>query len=174
MGKMRAAVLVAPRQFELREVPLPVMGPDDVLIRVLRTGICGTDMHIWNGHYAADKLPMVPGHEFCGRIAALGERVGILRNVSWGGGHAAGPQARLRARLRAPPLPADHEWHSRRGGVATSRPGQHGAPLLRTPTPRRCSRGAPPSTGPCLGSTRDWVLLPEDPLNYNVANACRR
>lgn len=78
MGEMRAAVLVAPRQFELREVPRPGIGPDDVLIRVLRTGICGTDMHIWNGHYAADRLPMVPGHEFCGRIAALGERVSHL------------------------------------------------------------------------------------------------
>lgn len=78
MGKMRAAILVAPRQFELCEVPRPSIGPDDVLIRVLRTGICGTDMHIWNGHYAADRLPMVPGHEFCGRIAALGEGVSYL------------------------------------------------------------------------------------------------
>lgn len=78
MAGMRAAVLVAPRRFELRDVPVPGIGPDDVLIRVLRTGICGTDMHIWNGHYAADKLPMVPGHEFCGRIAALGERVSHL------------------------------------------------------------------------------------------------
>jgi threonine dehydrogenase-like Zn-dependent dehydrogenase len=72
---MRAAVLVAPRRFELREVPLPEVGPEDALIRVTRTGICGTDVHIFNGHYAADRLPMVPGHEFCGSVAAVGQNV---------------------------------------------------------------------------------------------------
>ena len=72
---MRAAVLVAPRRFELREVPLPEVGPEDALIRVTRTGICGTDVHIFNGQYAADRLPMVPGHEFCGTVAAVGGNV---------------------------------------------------------------------------------------------------
>lgn len=72
---MRAAVLVAPRRFELREVPVPEVGPEDALIRVTRTGICGTDVHIFNGHYAADRLPMVPGHEFCGTVAAVGANV---------------------------------------------------------------------------------------------------
>lgn len=72
---MRAAVLVAPRRFELREVPVPEVGPRDALIRVARTGICGTDVHIWNGHYAADRLPLVPGHEFSGSVAAVGAEV---------------------------------------------------------------------------------------------------
>lgn len=75
MSKMRAAVLTAPKRFELREVPVPVIGPEDVLVRVTRTGICGTDIHIFNGHYAADKLPLVPGHEFCGTVAERGENV---------------------------------------------------------------------------------------------------
>ena len=75
MGKMLAAVLVEPRRFDLREVALPKIGPADALIRVIRTGICGTDVHIFNGHYAADRLPLVPGHEFCGTVAALGRDV---------------------------------------------------------------------------------------------------
>lgn len=75
MATMRAAVLIAPRRFEIREVPVPALGPQDALIRVSRTGICGTDIHIWNGHYAADRLPLVPGHEFCGTVAAVGEDV---------------------------------------------------------------------------------------------------
>lgn len=75
MNTMRAAVLTAPRRFELLDVPVPAIGPEDVLVRVTRTGICGTDIHIFNGHYAADKLPLVPGHEFCGTIAALGANV---------------------------------------------------------------------------------------------------
>ncbi len=75
MSLMRAAVLVEPRRFELQTVAIPEIGPDEVLVRVDRTGICGTDIHIYNGHYAADRLPMVPGHEFCGTIAALGRDV---------------------------------------------------------------------------------------------------
>ncbi len=69
---MKAAVLVAPRRFEIRDVPVPEVGPGDALIKVDRCGICGTDVHIFNGHYAADRLPMTPGHEFAGTIAALG------------------------------------------------------------------------------------------------------
>ncbi|RUX30823.1 dehydrogenase [Mesorhizobium sp. M2A.F.Ca.ET.042.01.1.1] len=75
MATMRAAVLTAPHRFDLREVAVPEMGPDDALIRVQRTGICGTDIHMFNGHYAADRLPLVPGHEFAGTVAATGERV---------------------------------------------------------------------------------------------------
>lgn len=75
MTTMRAAVLTAPKRFELREVPIPNIGPEDVLVRVTRTGICGTDIHIFNGHYAADRLPLILGHEFCGTIAGRGANV---------------------------------------------------------------------------------------------------
>ncbi|MBN9032078.1 MAG: dehydrogenase [Rhizobiales bacterium 63-7] len=75
MTTMRAAVLTAPKRFELRDVPLPEIGPEDVLVKVTRTGICGTDIHIFNGHYAADRLPLIPGHEFCGAIAERGANV---------------------------------------------------------------------------------------------------
>jgi len=72
---MRAAVLVAPGRFEIRDVPVPAVGRDDVLIRVGRCGICGTDMHMFNGHYAAESLPIIPGHEFAGTVAAIGSEV---------------------------------------------------------------------------------------------------
>ena len=75
MGKMLAAVLVEPKRFDLRRVDIPPVRRDEVLIHVTRTGICGTDVHIFNGHYAADRLPLVPGHEFCGTVAVLGEDV---------------------------------------------------------------------------------------------------
>lgn len=75
---MRAAVLVAPERFEVRSVPLPAVGPDDVLVKVTRCGLCGTDMHIYHGKYSADRLPLIPGHEFSGHIAALGEAVSGL------------------------------------------------------------------------------------------------
>jgi L-iditol 2-dehydrogenase len=72
---MKAAVLREPGRFEIEDRPIPVPGRDEVLIRISRVGICGTDMHIFNGHYAADSLPMVPGHEFTGRVHAIGEGV---------------------------------------------------------------------------------------------------
>lgn len=76
---MNAAVLVAPERFELRQVPVPACGPADVLIRVQRCGLCGTDIHIYKGHYSADKLPLIPGHEFSGHVAAIGPAVRGLR-----------------------------------------------------------------------------------------------
>lgn len=82
MKTMQAAVLVEPRKFEVREVPIPRVGPEDALLRIDRCGIRGTDIHIFNGHYAADKLPLVPGHELSGRIAAVGAGV---RGLSVGG-----------------------------------------------------------------------------------------
>lgn len=75
MAKMLAAVLVEPKRFDLQRVEIPAVGRDEVLIRVTRTGICGTDVHIFNGHYAADSLPLVPGHEFCGTVTMLGQDV---------------------------------------------------------------------------------------------------
>jgi threonine 3-dehydrogenase len=62
----------------LRDVPEPQPGPGEVLIRVLRTGICGTDLHIeaWNEWAQATiHPPLVVGHEFVGEVAKLGEGV---------------------------------------------------------------------------------------------------
>ena len=69
---MRAAVLIEPGRFEVKDVPRPEPYPGEALIKIARTGICGTDMHIFHGAYAADKLPMIPGHEFTGHVAGLG------------------------------------------------------------------------------------------------------
>ena len=77
MTKMLGAVLTAPGKFELRDVPVPEVGPDDALIRIDRCGICGTDIHIFNGHYAADRLPLIPGHELAGTVTTVGP------NVDW-------------------------------------------------------------------------------------------
>jgi len=62
----------------LEDLPVPEIGINDVLIRVLKTGICGTDVHIYNWDEWAQKtipVPMAIGHEFVGRIEAVGSNV---------------------------------------------------------------------------------------------------
>ncbi|MEZ5328150.1 MAG: L-threonine 3-dehydrogenase [Verrucomicrobiales bacterium] len=66
----------------LEDVPEPEIGISDVLIRVKRTGICGTDLHIYNWDKWAQKtipVPMVVGHEFAGVIEAVGSNVHDFR-----------------------------------------------------------------------------------------------
>jgi threonine 3-dehydrogenase len=62
----------------MQDVPVPEFGPNDVLIKVRKASICGTDVHIWNWDAWAQKtikVPMVIGHEFMGEIAKLGDEV---------------------------------------------------------------------------------------------------
>jgi L-iditol 2-dehydrogenase len=72
---MIAAVQEAPEKLVIKEVPVPTIRDDEVLIRVKFTGICGTDWAIYTGLYSADQLPMIPGHEFSGAIAQVGKGV---------------------------------------------------------------------------------------------------
>jgi threonine 3-dehydrogenase len=67
---------------ELKDVPVPGIGRDDVLIRVLKTGVCGTDLHIyaWDGWARANvPVPLVIGHEFVGEVVDAGSDVQELR-----------------------------------------------------------------------------------------------
>jgi len=78
MNMMKAAVLVEPGRFVVEDKPIPVFAANEVLVKVLRTGICGTDIHIFHGNYALENLPMVPGHEFVGEVADFGSDVSHL------------------------------------------------------------------------------------------------
>ncbi|HBU14034.1 MAG TPA: L-threonine 3-dehydrogenase, partial [Gemmobacter sp.] len=79
--------------------PVPEIGPDDVLIRIRKTGICGTDIHIWNwDEWAARTVPLglVTGHEFAGEIVELGRNVTDLAvgQRCSGEGHLIGRHSR--------------------------------------------------------------------------------
>lgn len=83
----------------LEERPVPGIGPDDVLIKVRKTGICGTDVHIWNWDAWAQKtvpVGLITGHEFAGEIAALGRDVTDLKlgQRCSGEGHLIGTHSR--------------------------------------------------------------------------------
>ncbi|MGY6704475.1 L-threonine 3-dehydrogenase [Roseinatronobacter sp.] len=79
--------------------PVPETGPDDVLIRVRKTGICGTDIHIWNWDDWAQRtvpVPLITGHEFAGEIVELGRNVTGLQigERCSGEGHLIGHDSR--------------------------------------------------------------------------------
>jgi propanol-preferring alcohol dehydrogenase len=87
MAVMRAMVLDRPgTPLAMRERPLPVPAPGELLIAVSACGVCRTDLHVVDGELPHPKLPIVPGHEIVGRVAAIGagvegfslhERVGV-------------------------------------------------------------------------------------------------
>jgi threonine 3-dehydrogenase len=63
---------------EIREVPIPQFGAREVLVKVKVASICGTDLHIYNwDRWAQGRIhpPLIPGHEFCGEVAAFGSEV---------------------------------------------------------------------------------------------------
>jgi 2-desacetyl-2-hydroxyethyl bacteriochlorophyllide A dehydrogenase len=71
---MKAAVITAPGEIAIEEVADPTPGDNDVVVEVAAVGICGTDLHIFEGEFAP-KLPIVPGHEMSGTIVAVGKSV---------------------------------------------------------------------------------------------------
>ncbi|MBO6774223.1 MAG: L-threonine 3-dehydrogenase [Marinibacterium sp.] len=81
------------------DAPVPEIGPDDVLIRVNKTGICGTDIHIWEWDDWAQRTvpaPLITGHEFAGEIVELGRNVTDLQigQRCSGEGHLIGHHSR--------------------------------------------------------------------------------
>lgn len=65
-----------PGSVELREIPVPRPGPEEVLLEVAAVGVCGSDLHQWTGQHSWPvAYPVVLGHEFAGRIAELGSQV---------------------------------------------------------------------------------------------------
>jgi len=97
---MKALVKAKPEKgLWLQEVPIPEIAPDEVLIRIERTAICGTDMHIYGWDEWAQKnvpVPLVVGHEYGGTVAAIGstvKRVNVGDRVT-GEGHVVGRRSR--------------------------------------------------------------------------------
>ena len=114
----------------MEDRPVPEIGPDDVLIRIHKTGICGTDVHIWNWDDWAQRtvpVPLVTGHEFAGEIVARGRDVTDLAvgQRCSGEGHLIGRHSR---QSRAGKFHLDPETR----GIGVNEPGAF-AEFLRLP-----------------------------------------
>ncbi|MFD2330502.1 galactitol-1-phosphate 5-dehydrogenase [Cohnella sp. GCM10020058] len=71
---MKALVYEGPRTMNVRDVPLPALQPDEVLVRVSHAGICGSELGGYLGHNSLRKPPLIMGHEFSGTIEQVGEQ----------------------------------------------------------------------------------------------------
>ncbi len=110
--------------------PVPEIGPDDVLIKIRKTGICGTDIHIWNWDAWAQRtvpVGLIVGHEFAGEIVELGRDVEglVLGQRCSGEGHLIGRHSR---QSRAGKFHLDPETR----GIGVNEPGAF-AEYLRLP-----------------------------------------
>jgi len=93
---MKAARVYKPREIVIEDVPIPEIGEKDVLIKVQRAGICGTDVGVVQGKVSA-QLPVTLGHEFCGTIAKVGSNLltnfkegdPVVSGGGWGCGECA-------------------------------------------------------------------------------------
>ncbi len=87
---MKSIVIPRPGEISLQERAIPEPGPQELLIQVMASGICGTDLHIYRGEYLGS-YPVIPGHEFSGIVTAtgsqvtrfkVGDRVAVEPNIS--------------------------------------------------------------------------------------------
>src|SRR4030042_3493286 len=90
---MKALILKRPcsideRPLSIAEVDTPIPGPKEILLKIMSCGICHTDLHIVEGELKPKKLPIIPGHQSVGVVAAMGKRVTRFRKgdrvgVAW-------------------------------------------------------------------------------------------
>ena len=72
---MLKQVMTAPKEIVFEEVATPVAGEGEVLIKMMKIGVCGSDIHVYHGKHPFTKYPVTQGHEVSGKIVQLGEGV---------------------------------------------------------------------------------------------------
>lgn len=76
---MKQQVMVAPKQIEFREVPVPELQAGQVLVKIKKIGVCGSDIHVYHGTHPFTSYPITQGHEVSGQIVKVGEGVAELK-----------------------------------------------------------------------------------------------
>jgi L-iditol 2-dehydrogenase len=72
---MKQEVMTAPGKIEFRQVPVPQPKEGEILVKIIRIGICGSDIHVYHGTHPFTKYPVTQGHEVSGQVAVLGKGV---------------------------------------------------------------------------------------------------
>jgi L-iditol 2-dehydrogenase len=77
---VKQAILIAPGRISINEIEEPRPGPGEVLVRVQRIGVCGSDIHVFHGKHPFTNYPVVQGHEYSASIESVGEDVSNLHH----------------------------------------------------------------------------------------------
>ncbi|MEV4474909.1 zinc-binding dehydrogenase [Nonomuraea salmonea] len=148
---MRALVLTGPGEAEVQEVEPPRAAPGEVVVDVERAGVCGTDVELFTGHMSylstgRSWYPLRPGHEWCGRVSAVGDGVDpawlgrrVTGDTMLGCGHCA--------RCRS----GRHHVCADLAEIGISR-GRPGALAEQLPVPAAALRALPDGLDPALGA----------------------
>ena len=72
---MLQQIMTSPGVIEFHEVPVPVPADDEILIKMMKIGICGSDIHVYHGKHPFTSYPVTQGHEVSGEIVKLGKNV---------------------------------------------------------------------------------------------------
>lgn len=75
MAKMIQQVMTNPKEIVFKQVDIPSLGDDDVLIKIKMIGICGSDIHVYHGLHPFTKYPVTQGHEVSGEVVEVGKNV---------------------------------------------------------------------------------------------------
>jgi L-iditol 2-dehydrogenase len=75
MDTMLQQVMTEPGKIEFREIAVPAPQVGEVLVKVMKIGVCGSDIHVYHGKHPFTQYPVTQGHEVSGKVAALGEGV---------------------------------------------------------------------------------------------------
>jgi threonine dehydrogenase-like Zn-dependent dehydrogenase len=148
---MRAFVLTGPGEGGVQEVPVPVPAPGEALIEVERVGVCGTDVELFTGemaylHDGQAHFPMRPGHEWCGRVRAVGDGVA----PTWIGRRVMGDTMLGEGACRRCRRGAQHVCEDR--GEVGVRGGRDGALAEQLAVPVSSLHELPDAVDPVLGA----------------------
>lgn len=72
---MLQQVMTNPKEITFREIPVPEIAADQVLVKIMKIGVCGSDIHVYHGKHPFTSYPVTQGHEVSGEIVKLGENV---------------------------------------------------------------------------------------------------
>ena len=80
MAKMMLQeVMTAPKQIMFQEIPVPEPGPDQVLVKIMKIGVCGSDIHVYHGTHPFTSYPVTQGHEVSAKVVSCGANVSGFR-----------------------------------------------------------------------------------------------
>ena len=76
---MKQQIMIEPGKIEFREIPIPELKENEVLIKIMRIGVCGSDIHVYHGTHPYTSYPITQGHEVSGMIEKIGSKITDLK-----------------------------------------------------------------------------------------------